>query len=103
MTEKTIDVKKFINHESFKYNETKSYAHDICILELSEEVDLQTYTPACLAKSSDATTWDGKSALVYGNLESVVSMSSPQFRLGLHFLRRRVFQRTARGLCSRGQ
>ena len=76
LTEKTIDVKKFINHESFNYKETKSYDHDICILELAEEVDLATYSPACLAKSSDTTTWDGKNALVYGNVllgrESVV-------------------------------
>ena len=68
LTEKTIDVKKFINHESFKFNETKSYDHDISILELAEEVDLNTFTPACLAKSSDTATWDGKKALVYGNI-----------------------------------
>ena len=68
MIEKTIDVKNFTNHESFNYQETKSYAHDICILELAEEVDLSTYTPACLAMSTDTTTWDGKTALVYGML-----------------------------------
>ena len=69
LTEKTVDVKQFINHESFNYKVTKSYDHDICILELTEEVMLTTYTPACLAKSSDATTWDGKNALVYGNMK----------------------------------
>ena len=68
LIEKTIEVKNFTIHESYNYIETKSNAHDICILELAEEVDLTTYTPACLAKSSDATTWDGKTALVYGNL-----------------------------------
>ena len=68
MAEKTIEVKNFTNHEGYNYKETSSHDHDISILELAEEVDLTTYTPACLAKSTDATTWDGKTALVYGKL-----------------------------------
>ena len=40
--------------------------NDIAIIELPEEVDLTTYTPACMAKSSDTTTFDGKKALAYG-------------------------------------
>ena len=71
MAEKTIDVKNFTNHEFFNYKETSSHDHDISILELAEELDLATYTPACLAKSSDATTWDGKTALVYGKLDNI--------------------------------
>ena len=35
-------------------------------MELEEEVDLDIYTPACLAKSDDATTFDGKTATVAG-------------------------------------
>ena len=68
LAEKTIDVKNFTNHEFFNYKETSSYDNDISILELAQELDLSTYTPACLAKSSDTTTWDGKTAQVYGKL-----------------------------------
>ena len=35
-------------------------------IELAKEVDLTTYTPACLAKTSDTATFDGKKAWVYG-------------------------------------
>merc|ERR1711936_954987 len=61
LEEKTIDVTKYTNHEDFTMPN-----NDIVVLELAEEVDLATYTPACLAKSSDTTTFDGKTALVYG-------------------------------------
>ena len=35
-------------------------------MELSESVDLEIYTPACMAKTTDATTFDGKTATVAG-------------------------------------
>ena len=59
----TIDVTKYTNHEDFN---TVTTDNDITIIELAKEVDLTTYTPACLAKTSDTTTFDGKTALVYG-------------------------------------
>ena len=59
----TIDVTKYTNHESYN---TPQDNNDITIIELAQEVDLTTYTPACLAKTSDTTTFDGKTALVYG-------------------------------------
>ena len=40
--------------------------HDITILELAEELDLNVYTPACIAKTTDATTFDGQTATVAG-------------------------------------
>ena len=58
---------RYTNHEEYN-SETKN--NNIVILELAEEVDLATYTPACLAKSSDTTTFDGKTALVYGETSS---------------------------------
>ena len=54
---------KYTNHEDFN---TVTTDNDITIIELAQEVDLTTYTPACLAKTSDTTTFDGKTALVYG-------------------------------------
>jgi len=62
---KDVKVKTIINHESYK-PATGSLDNDITVLELMEEVDLTTYTPACLAKTTDATTFDGKNAWVYG-------------------------------------
>ena len=63
LTEMTIDVTKYTNHEN--YNET-TIDNDIALIELAEEVDLTTYTPACLAKTSDTATFDGKNATAYG-------------------------------------
>ena len=57
----TIDVISYTNHESYNMPN-----NDIVIIELAEEVDLTTYTPACMAKTSDTTTFDGKKAWVYG-------------------------------------
>merc|ERR1712048_299151 len=61
LTEVTIDVTKYTNHESFTMPN-----NDIVVIELAQEVDLTTYTPACMAKTSDTTTFDGKKAWVYG-------------------------------------
>ena len=63
LTEMTIDVISYTNHESFTMPN-----NDITIIELATEVDLTTYTPACMAKSSDTTTFDGKNAWVYGEI-----------------------------------
>ena len=61
----TIDVTSIINHEDYDYDTNDN---DIAILELAQEVDLTTYTPACLAKTSDTNTFDGKKAWVYGEM-----------------------------------
>ena len=63
LAEVTIRVVKYTNHEGFN---KKTFQHDISIIELAKEVDLTTYTPACLAKTSDTNTFYGKKALVYG-------------------------------------
>ena len=62
LPEKTIAVSAIYNHES--YNSPTPLANDITVLELAEEVDLNVYTPACLAQTSDVTTFDGKTAQV---------------------------------------
>ena len=70
LKELTIDVKKFTIHE--KYNKSNSH-NDIVVIELAKEVDLTIYTPACMAKTSDTATFDGKKAWVYG--EAVLLLS----------------------------
>ena len=63
LTEITIDVAAYTNHESYSFPD-----NDITIIQLAQEVDLTTYTPACMAKTSDTNTFDGKNALVYGEI-----------------------------------
>ena len=65
LNEMTLDVANYTNHENYN---SLTFDNDITIIELAQEVDLTTYTPACLAKTSDTTAFDGKSALVYGGL-----------------------------------
>ena len=67
LKERLINVKNYTNHESYN-PKNKSSPYDITIIELAEEVNLTTYTPACLAKTSDNTTFDGKNAWVYGEI-----------------------------------
>ena len=64
LEEMDISVAKYTNHENFNPVTRES---DITIIELAKEVDLTIYTPACLAKTSDTTTFDGKKAWVYGD------------------------------------
>ena len=65
LTEMTIDVASFTNHENYN---SLTFDNDITIIELAQEVDLTTYTPACMAKTSDTNTFDGKNAWVYGEI-----------------------------------
>ena len=65
LPEMTIDLASYTNHENF--NRT-NLVNDIALIELAEEVDLTTYTPACLAKTSDTATFDGKNATAYGEI-----------------------------------
>merc|ERR1712227_766171 len=62
---KDVKVKPIMNHENYK-PATGSLNNDITVLELMEAVDINVYTPACLAQTSDTTTFDGKTAQVYG-------------------------------------
>ena len=64
LAEMTIDITKYTNHEDYN---TVTTDNDITIIELAKEVDLTIYTPACLAKSSDTTTFDEKKAWTYGD------------------------------------
>ena len=70
LTEMTIDVTFFFNHENY---DSATKDNDITLIELAQEVDLTIYTPACMAKASDTTTFDGKNAWVYGETELLLS------------------------------
>ena len=61
---KIIVHENYTNAEYFQKKLNKFY--DLALLELSEDVDLATFTPACLARASDLTTFDNKMALATG-------------------------------------
>ena len=52
-----------IVHESYK--SPKANSNDIALLKLAEDVDLTTYTPACLPASG--ADYTGQNGRVYGN------------------------------------
>merc|ERR1719244_1292375 len=58
---KVVKISKYIKHPD--YDKLTSNA-DIALLKLAEKVDLNTYTPACMANTGDDFT--GKTAWVYG-------------------------------------
>ena len=72
-------VSKIIIHKGFNFANIKkemAFAYDLALLELSEDVDLKTFSPACLARSSDLTTFDNKMALATGKtLTETASLS----------------------------
>ena len=63
LKEKTVGVAKIFRHEDY---DPKNMFNDIAVLELSEDVDLETYTPVCLPKSSDTNVFYGTVAEAYG-------------------------------------
>ena len=70
LTAQFVNVIKITNHPDYNQQigqeSVISDGHDITILELEEDLDLNTYTPACLAKTTDTTSFDGEMATVAG-------------------------------------
>merc|ERR1719445_2195438 len=62
IAKKVVKVSKIINHKD--YNSPSPTNNDITLLKLAEEVDMNTYTPACLPSTAD--NFEGKNAWVYG-------------------------------------
>ena len=68
LTEKQVDVVSLIHHDNYQMTigQQATGPYDLTVMELAEAVDLNMYTPACMAKSTDATTFDGKTAIAAG-------------------------------------
>ena len=56
---KVVTVSKIITHPN-----NSNFNNNIALLKLSEEVDLNIYTPSCIAETSD--NFEGQRAWVYG-------------------------------------
>ena len=67
---KFIAIKSKVEHPRYQHNDNGNGpfkpAYDSAVMELAEEVDINTYTPACLARSGDDTTYDGLMATIAG-------------------------------------
>ena len=69
--EKHVKVKSVRKHRNWHQripgqSAAKTNGYDIAILELEEEVDLTIHTPACLAKQTEGTKYDGEKAVTAG-------------------------------------
>ena len=66
--EKTVGVVRLTHHPCYVTSLGAKGAQpwDLTVVELAETLDLDTYTPACMAKNTDTTTFDGKTATVAG-------------------------------------
>ena len=69
--EKRLTVKKIKRHPKYEKHQiipgpTLNNGYDIAILELWDDVDLTQYTPACLAKQTEGTRFNGERAVAYG-------------------------------------
>ena len=58
---KAVQVSKIITHENY---DAENSDNDVALLKLSESVDLNVYTPACVANTG--VNFVGKKAWVYG-------------------------------------
>jgi len=61
ITKRVREVSEIIKHPNYS---ASTRNNDIALIKLSEPVDLNVYTPACLPK--DGENFDGKNAWVYG-------------------------------------
>ena len=61
--EKKVLVSKITGHPNYEPN--NRYNNDIAVVQLASDVDLRTYTPACMARSTDYN-FAGVLARVYG-------------------------------------
>ena len=65
---KSVRVSKIITHENYH---ASNCDNDVALIKLADSVDLNVYTPACVANTGD--NFVGKNAWVYGENKARVS------------------------------
>ena len=73
---------------------------DIAVLRLTEHLDLETYIPSCLARTSDRTSFDGDNKYRGDNIVSTrvkTSLMSPKL-FARHHKFPTIFRKTGAGL-----
>ena len=64
--EEMFNVKRIIRHPDYHYRDGERPRNDIAILELEWPVDIMIHTPACLARRTAGSKFDGKMAKAVG-------------------------------------
>ena len=67
--EKNINVLQIHRHDEWRQSLNQPFnrgGYDFAILELETDINLKVFPPACLAKETDGTTFDGKKVTVVG-------------------------------------
>ena len=67
--EQFVNVKKINIHDGYQQvigEKAWKGSYDFAILELDTDVPIETYTPACIARATDGTTFDGKNLTMAG-------------------------------------
>ena len=83
LPQRFVNVVHYRNHEKWKQNLPGSSNHengyDISILELAIDLDLKTYTPACLAKYNDKlANWQSGIAVGWGAIREFPWKNYPE-------------------------
>ena len=69
LPESKIAITGYKIHERFNQ---KTFDADLCIIRLAREVNINIYTPVCLARTADRDRFYGKIAWAYG--ETVITI-----------------------------
>ena len=64
--EKRVKIKSIKKHYKWDRDRGATHGYDIAILELEVEMDLTIHTPACLAKLTEGTRFNGERAVAAG-------------------------------------
>ena len=67
--EQFVNVKKINIHDGYQQvigEKAWKGSYDFAIIELDTDVPIETYTPACIARATDGTTFDGKNLTMAG-------------------------------------
>ena len=64
--EKRVKIKSIKKHYKWDRDWGVTHGYDIAILELEVELDLTIHTPACLAKLTEGTRYNGERAITAG-------------------------------------